>query len=178
MTRAEAIAAGSTRYHGSPCKACGNTERYTAHCECYVCARDRSARDYKKHIEKRRVVRAAYRSEYREEARVRAAKWAVDNRDAARERASKWHRENRDRSCAKRAKRRAALLCRTPAWADLDAIARIYVESKRLTEVTGIKHHVDHIIPLQGATVSGLHIAENLQILTAQENLQKSNNMV
>ncbi|MDM0041827.1 HNH endonuclease signature motif containing protein [Variovorax sp. J22R193] len=73
------------------------------------------------------------------------------------------------------AKRRASKLQRTPAWADLKAIQAFYAEAKRLTLATGIVHHVDHIIPLQGKTVSGLHVANNLQILTAAENLKKNN---
>jgi len=72
-------------------------------------------------------------------------------------------------------KRRATKLNRTPAWADLKAIGLLYAECADKTRQTGILHHVDHIIPLQGKFVSGLHIAENLQILTASENCKKNN---
>jgi hypothetical protein len=178
MTRAEAKAAGLPRYHGRPCQIHGTTERYTANCECCACACVRTAKDHQKHLAKRRAVKAAYRVEHREEARDRSAKWSAENPDWARERVAIWHRENRDKSCAKRAKRRAALVNRTPVWADLKIIAEIYAEAQRLTETTGVPHHVDHIIPLHGKTVSGLHVEGNLQILTAQENLRKSNRVV
>ena len=36
-------------------------------------------------------------------------------------------------------------------------------------------HHVDHIIPLQGAIVSGLHVEGNLRVITATENMIKRN---
>ena len=73
------------------------------------------------------------------------------------------------------AKRRAARLQRTPAWADMDAIRAVYEEARRLTVATGIEHHVDHEIPLQGKFVSGLHVHTDLQILTGSENSRKRN---
>ena len=63
----------------------------------------------------------------------------------------------------------------TPAWADKDAIKQIYAEAKRLTEETGVKYHVDHIVPLRHPLVCGLHVKENLRIVTANENFNKSN---
>lgn len=57
---------------------------------------------------------------------------------------------------------------RTPAWADLEAIYTFY---KNCPE----GHHVDHIVPLQGKLVSGLHVISNLQYLLASDNLRKSN---
>lgn len=72
-------------------------------------------------------------------------------------------------------KRRAAKINRTPPWADLEAMRAIYAEARRLTRETGIPHHVDHDIPLQGKLVSGLHVHNNLQILTGSENSRKRN---
>ena len=72
-------------------------------------------------------------------------------------------------------KRQASKLERTPSWANDQLIAAYYKEAKRLEELTGIQFHVDHIIPLQGELVSGLHVETNLQLLPAQENMGKSN---
>lgn len=72
-------------------------------------------------------------------------------------------------------KRKAAKLLRTPKWADYVAIGKIYRACDRLTHTTGIQHQVDHIYPLQGDRVSGLHVAENLRVLTRSENARKSN---
>ena len=66
----------------------------------------------------------------------------------------------------------------TPPWlteAHQEAIKDFYKESARLTQETGIAHHVDHIVPLRGKNVSGLHVPWNLQILTADENYIKNN---
>lgn len=73
------------------------------------------------------------------------------------------------------AKRRVAKIQRTPLWADREAILALYVEAVRLSRETGVLHHVDHRIPLQGRLVSGLHVHQNLQILTASANSIKSN---
>lgn len=66
------------------------------------------------------------------------------------------------------AKRRAGKLKRTPQWANLERIKEIY-------DNCPIGYHVDHIVPLQGLYVSGLHVETNLQYLTPEENLRKSN---
>lgn len=71
------------------------------------------------------------------------------------------------------AKRNAALKQRTPAWANMDEIDRIYGRALRLTRETGLPHHVDHEIPLRGELVSGLHVHNNLQIISRGDNLRK-----
>lgn len=69
---------------------------------------------------------------------------------------------------ARQAKYAAAKLERTPIWAELDLIKEFYNRCPK-------GHHVDHIVPLQGELVSGLHVLNNLQYLTAHDNTSKSN---
>ena len=76
------------------------------------------------------------------------------------------------------AKRRALKASSTPKWANLDKIRSIYLECQLITMKTGIEHHVDHIIPLKGKLVSGLHVETNLRIITASENCKKSNKII
>jgi hypothetical protein len=75
-----------------------------------------------------------------------------------------------------RASRAAALRrSRVPQWADHGAIDAIYAEALSRSERDGRPYHVDHIIPLCGRIVCGLHVPENLQILTASDNIKKHN---
>lgn len=87
-------------------------------------------------------------------------------------------RDNPERGRAKAARQAVENNQRVPPWADMDAIKEIYAEAARLERETGEKWHVDHIIPRRGKLVSGLHVASNLQILPARENIQKSNHFV
>ena len=63
----------------------------------------------------------------------------------------------------------------TPPWADRRAIRTFYIACQLLAEVTGEPHEVDHVIPLKGKTVCGLHVETNLQILPTSDNRAKSN---
>lgn len=78
----------------------------------------------------------------------------------------------------KRARRAIQELLRTPRnldeW-DVFFIQEIYSLCSCRTQVTGIPHEVDHIIPLQGKNVSGLHVPSNLRIITRIENRRKRN---
>lgn len=72
---------------------------------------------------------------------------------------------------------RAQKLQATPIWADLEAIQWVYSEAQRLSEKTGTKHTVDHYYPLVSDIMCGLHVENNLQILTLSENSSKRNSI-
>ena len=94
---------------------------------------------------------------------------------------SKYAKQNRPKRNSFTAKRKAAKLNRTPPWLNkehLQQIEDLYLIAKMFQMYTGQEYHVDHVIPLQGKNVSGLHTPWNLQVLPAKENLIKGNKHV
>ncbi len=75
----------------------------------------------------------------------------------------------------KAARRKRAKAGATPAWANIEKMRAIYKAAKTLTDMTGVAHHVDHIVPLTSKLVCGLHNEFNLQVLPGAENLKKHN---
>lgn len=104
----------------------------------------------------------------------RGREWRKANPEAVKKFAHSAPAKRADRT----ARRNARLKQAVPPWADLAAIAAVYVQAQRLQAETGVPHHVDHDVPLQGKTVCGLHTAENLRAITAELNQQKSNRFI
>lgn len=118
-----------------------------------------------------------YGKRYYQNNKEKQRAYRQNNKEARNAYFKEWRKNNKDKVNATSAKYRATKLQATPKWADLEKIKEVYVEAQRLTELLGIEMHVDHIIPLQGELVSGLHVPSNLQILPAVENLRKSNKL-
>lgn len=151
---------------------------------------DNSRRQYHAKRDENVAKKRAYNAARREEIRAKNKEYRLNHpdknaartqryRDANRERLRAKNREyskaNKAAVSARAMKRHAAKRQAVPAWADLVAIQSFYDEAVRLTTETGVKHHVDHIYPLRGRTVCGLHVAENLRVITETENCRKSN---
>lgn len=106
-------------------------------------------------------------------------------RDSNREKISLYNAQYRldypERIAAKDANRRSKKIKACPIWLtkeDMQLIKDEYKKCREITKVTGVKHHVDHVIPLNSKIVCGLHVPWNLQILTEVENLLKSNKLL
>lgn len=88
------------------------------------------------------------------------------------------NRLSKERRAAIQATRNATKANATPIWLSAEQkqdIEDVYFQSAMLTATTGVKHEVDHIVPLMGVNVCGLHVAWNLRAIPAHENRRKSN---
>lgn len=132
-----------------------------------------------------------YRKENKEKIKLLCSNWYKLNKEIVlksnkenRERISARERQyrqlNSDKRNALNAKRRALKLKATPSWLSKDELTEIekfYTHAKYLQLLTNQEYHVDHIVPLQGETVCGLHVPWNLQVILAKDNLSKSNKL-
>jgi hypothetical protein len=192
VSRDAARQLGRTRFFiGVPCKHGHVSERLVSNRRCVACSDIQTKVWRKSHPETtaeqkrnwvaknrdkvRAIKKAYYRANEKDRAdqAVRSKRWLEANREKSREATAKWRRNNLAKAAAAQQRRRAKKLQRTPVWADHKKILQFYVLARELTEQTGIEHEVDHIHPLQGTVVSGLHVETNLQILPKAENRSK-----
>jgi len=129
--------------------------------------------DREYYLKNRDAILEKYRLSYPADAerrREKTAAWVAANPDLAKEGFRRCYRAKRDVYIIRARQRRQHIEERaTPSWANKDAIATIYKEAA----LRGM--HVDHIVPLKGKLVSGLHVEYNLQILEPLENRRKGN---
>lgn len=118
--------------------------------------------------EKKKQHDIAYRERHGQKLKDYQKEYYLDNYDHISQSKKDWKLRNAGKVRAYNAKRKAAKKQRVVGWSDELVIQMIYDDCPE-------GYQVDHIIPLQGKNVSGLHVAWNLQYLTADENLRKGN---
>lgn len=104
------------------------------------------------------------------------ARAATQSGESTRKYKDAWKAKNGAKVRAHTMSRKRGLRQATPSWLTDQhwaAMNSVYEEAKRLSEETGIPHHVDHIVPLRGMTASGLHVPWNLRVLTADANMRR-----
>jgi hypothetical protein len=104
--------------------------------------------------------------------------WADANKEKIKEYSKEYSKNNKSLRAYTQRKRDCAKKKRIPHWLtqqDFLHIKCLYQLAEMRTKETGYPWHVDHVIPLQGRTVSGLHVPTNLQVIPASENLRKYN---
>lgn len=125
-----------------------------------------------------REERLAKQREYYYANRQKRLEYAQKQKDKRKQYMSLWQKEKKHLCNSANAKRRSVKLSATPPWLteeDYDAIKEMYELAQACSEVFEMKCHVDHIVPLQGENVCGLHVPWNLQVLSAFENISKGN---
>ncbi len=142
---------------------------HTAMCKICTCARQYAWRENNR--DKTRAAVKRYSEAHPELIKARTKKY---QKTTAYKNTQKIHYEKQRASGYKQAwvaAYRANKIKATPKWVDKEKIKYIYKNCPK-------DYHVDHIIPLRGATVCGLHVENNLQYLIAKENMQKSNKLM
>lgn len=134
---------------------------------------ERVRTNYYKDLDTSRQRARDYAAAHKKEARSRAIEWRKENPEKKKAADLKWKTENKHVDHSLKAKYRAAKRQACPPWVDKEHMARIhdiYRLRRQISEQTGVVHEVDHIVPLQGKTVCGLHVWWNLRVIPKEEN--------
>ena len=158
---------------GRVCELCG-VDIHHKRSDARFCSRE--------HKRKNSDMQRDYFAEYHrnvEAKRAQALKYYYANHDQNKKQQLNRQKLRPEIASASAAKRRAVKLQRTPAWlTDFDRlkIKCLYSVAAMLTRENKESWHVDHVIPLQGNLVSGLHVPSNMRVLRGKENISKHNN--
>jgi len=171
-------------FTGKPCKNGHIAQRYSCNNECVECRKQKNsspeirekqkqwAIDNKKHISI--MGKQRYYADI-EKQRERSRKRWLLYPEKVKTTNLNWVKNNPDKFKAliktRNAQRRLVVKQQCPKWANKEKIKEIYMNRPE-------GYHVDHIIPLRGKTVSGLHVENNLQYLTLIENSKKCNKFI
>jgi len=199
--RHQAMQSGMKTYRTEkPCSRGHIDDRNTLTGQCVTCRRENERKRYKlnseKIIEKKKTYYLINADKIKQNRRLRYAEDPEKERTVSKIRSAQWRADNPNKVKAQRplknaykktnphklssllAKRRAAKIQRTPKWLtddDFWMIEQAYEIAAIRSKLTGFSWHVDHIYPLQGRTVSGLHVPSNLRVIPWYDNLSKAN---
>ena len=164
------------------CNVCGEAKPFSAfstrraspdglNYSCRICASARSINWKRSNPEANATWWNANRQRRRDAFRV----WREANIDRVRSNYKAWAAANPDIVAANARHRELSKVRATPAWIDKRTMRPLYSEANRLTKLTGIRHEVDHIVPLRNRNVCGLHVPWNLQVITQAMKRRKTN---
>jgi len=164
---------GASRYMAEmPCRMGHTALRITSTGTCTECRKiNERDRYYANPNKTRAIVKAKYtnnKEKLKEKRRDTYAANPDKEREISKLRSREWRKMNPGHRNALKRKYVADKYKRTPSWADVSAIVGFYKGCPK-------GFHVDHIYPLRGKLVSGFHVLENLQYLSAEENMRKNN---
>ena len=188
--RKDAMKMGASRYFtGKLCPHGHTSERYVKTMQCVACVSEYRAAWTARNPTETKAINKAYRQRNPEKAKAwksdsqkrnrasanaRQRRYVENNREAVYARSEAWAKANPAKVTASTRRYQADRLQRTPPWANHDHILGMY-ELAVLFRNAGLDVEVDHEVPLRGRKVSGLHVAENLQLIHSTANKSKSN---
>lgn len=145
---------------------------------CKDCTKQRSKDWNLKNPERRKAQKAEHYQKNKKRINEKNKKYYYENWDRMRQKGAEWKRLNMPLVIYSTTKRKKKVRVATPNWLSKSQKAEIqnfYWLAQDLKSVTGESYHVDHIVPLVGDHVCGLHVPWNLQVLPADINLSKGN---
>ena len=188
---AKAIAKIDFTTYTKACKKCGevkgaegfnknNLAKDGLQSSCKSCDKTRKAAHYEANKAEILAKLAEYRSRPEVKAEILAKQAAYYEATKAERQAqgAAYRKANPEKTRARCAKRRAAKIERTPNWLskyELDYMTSIYAIAGQAQKIEGEEKHVDHLVPLRGEDVSGLHVPWNLVLVPAIDNMKKGN---
>lgn len=186
ITFAQAKELGERFYFtGNPCVRGHISHRYVNGRRCAKCSVEDTKKAKQQNPEIDKKFYSIHKNRILEKKKKYKAYWYQKNKEKLKlklnDYSKAWKIANPDKHSATQARRRSKKLQATPAWLNDCQIKSILLEyelAKWCSKVMGEKYHVDHIIPLKGDTVCGLHVPWNLQVITAKTNLTKGNKIV
>jgi hypothetical protein len=145
---------------------------------CKECVRERKRQVWAADPERYRAYGKKYKAANKELIAERNKKYVLDNSETRKATMQSYRQRTKDRQAEYVRRRQSAKMQRTPKWLtedDVWVMREAYNLAKIRTNMFGFGWHVDHILPLQGKTVSGLHVPTNLQVIPWIENVRKHN---
>ena len=155
---------------GKPCKNCNNTLRYISSGGCVNCCITKaSARDK----EERKAYHREWYNKNKDKRIIQTRQYSLDNPEIVKKSQRKYQKLNKPKLAEKQARRRSS---RCLLVQNHKSDCEFYYSLARDCKITsGENYHVDHIVPLKGVNVCGLHVPWNLQVLPSDVNEKKSN---
>lgn len=191
LTRKEALALGLKHYcTGVACRYGHVAPRLVSTRTCVECAKEKMRRRYHSPDNTQKEYFKNYVAANKERIRERRLLWQRNNKTRLYALSKEYKEANpektkalykaakvrrRTKATAEERARQARKIKAQPAWVCCKELQAIYEQCRRVSEMIGIVYQVDHIVPLQGKLVCGLHVPWNLQIIPAWANLQKGN---
>ena len=181
--RADAQKTGNKYYFtGKPCVR-GHIALRKTKGSCVECMKEDWAIDNARRAQlpKSEAAKAAGKRYYQKNREAVIARAAARPRNEVRQYKDRHKEKNPEYYKALTSVRKRRHRSATPPWVTKEqklAMRKVYLEAQRLTKLAGVRYVVDHIVPLINPDVCGLHVPWNLQVMTQEENLKKSNKLL